>query len=94
MIQIVTQNPIDQMLLNPKDYINEDCDEVILKIIHNDASNPVFLLLGYDRAADCYYFTLEDNDTIEDFYCKEEHLYRVFNEIMEGKGEYEKWVKD
>lgn len=93
MIHILTQNPIDHMLLNPKVYINEGFDEPILTIIHDDASNPVRLLLGYDGIARCYYFTLEDKETSEDFYCENGDLTTMFNEIMEGKGEYEIWVK-
>lgn len=93
MVHILTQNPIDHMLLNPKVYINEGYDEPILKIIHNDASNPVVLLLGYDEIAKCYYFTFEDNETSEDFYCYDGDLTKMFNEIMEGKGDYEIWVK-
>lgn len=93
MIYIITQNPIDHMLRNPKVYVDEDFDEPLLKIIHNDISNPVFLLLGYDEKKDIYYFTLEDNEISEDFYCKDGDLTKMFNEIMDGKGIYELWVK-
>ena len=93
MVHVLTQNPINHMLLNPKAYVSEDFDEPILKIIHNDAANPVFLLLGYDDKEKLYYFTFEDNDVSEDFYCKDGDLTAMFNEIMEGKGDYEIWVK-
>lgn len=93
MIHIFTQNPIDHMLKNPKVYVDETFDELILKIVHNDASNPVSLLLGYDDKEKLYYFTLEDNDTSEDFYCCDGDLTKMFNEIMKGKGEYELWVR-
>lgn len=82
------------MLKNPNAYVDETFDHLILKIIHDDPSNPVSLLLGYDDKKMLYYFTLEDNDTSEDFYCKDGDLTKMFNEIMEGKGEYEIWVKD
>ena len=93
MVHILTQQPINHMLKNPKEYISEDFDEPILKIIHDDASNPVFLLLGYDEKENLYYFTFEDTETSEDFYCKDGDLTKMFNEIMEGKGDYEIWVK-
>lgn len=93
MVHILTQNPIDHMLLNPKMYVSEGYDEPILRIIHGDASNPVLLLLGYDGVAKCYYFTFEDNETSEDFYCYDGDLTKMFNEIMQGKGDYEIWVK-
>lgn len=93
MVYILTQNPIDHMLKNPKAYVSEDFDEPILKFIHNDASNPVHLLLGYDDKEKLYYFTLEDNETSEDFYCKDGDLTKMFDEIMNGKGEYKIWVK-
>ena len=93
MVHILTQNPIDHMLLNPNVYINDGFDEPILKFIKDDVSNPVFLMLGYDSVAKCYYFTLEDNETTEDFYCYGGNLTKMFNEIMNGKGEYSRWVK-
>ena len=93
MVHILTQQPINHMLFNPKVYVSEDHDETILKIIHDDVSNPVFLLLGYDVKENLYYFTFEDNDTSEDFYCHDGDLTKMFNEIMEGKGEYKIWVK-
>lgn len=94
MVHILTQNPINHMLLNPKVYINEGFDEPILKLINGDVSNPVCLMLGYDGVAKCYYFTLEDNEASEDFYCYDGNLTKMFDEIMEGKGEYSRWVKD
>jgi hypothetical protein len=93
MIHILTKKPIIDMLECPSRYIDETFDEPILKIIDGDASNPVFLLLGYDNKEKLYYFTLEDNDTSEDFYCKDNFVIRMFNDILEGKGEYERWVK-
>lgn len=76
----------------PEDEIGTDFDEPLLKIIH-DVSNPVFLLLGYDEKKNLYYFTFEDNEVSEDFYCHNGDLTSMFNEIMQGKGEYEIWVK-
>ena len=93
MVHVLTQNPIDHMLKNPKVYVDETFDETILKIIHDDASNPVFLLLGYDEKKKLYYFTLEDNDTSEDFYCHDRDMTNMFNEIMRGEGKYETWIK-
>lgn len=93
MVHILTQNPIDHMLKNPKAYVSEDFDEPILQIINGDASNSVRLLLGYDEIENLYYFTLEDNETSEDFYCYDGDLIKMFDEIMKGKGEYEIWVK-
>lgn len=93
MVQILTHNVIAFMLNRPEDYISEDFDEPILRIINSDASNPVMLLLGYDEEENLYYFTLEDNETSEDFYCEDGNLVKMFNDIMEGKGEYEIWVK-
>ena len=93
MIHILTQQPIDHMLKNPKAYVDEDFDEPILKIIHNDVSHPVFLLLGYDDKKELYYFTLEDGEVSEDFYCYDGNLTKMFDEIMKGKGDYEIWVK-
>lgn len=80
------------ILQNPEDDIGADFDEPLLKIIH-DVSNPVHLLLGYDAKANLYYFTLEDNEVSEDFYCHDGDLTKMFDEIMQGKGEYEIWVK-
>lgn len=93
MIHILTQNSIDHMLRNPKAYVDESFDEPILKIIHNNVLNPVFLLLGYDDKKNLYYFTLEDNEISEDFYCNDGDLTKMFDEIMQGKGDYEMWVK-
>ena len=93
MVQILTCYPIDDILENPKDYISEDFDKPLLQFIHNDVLNPVVLMLGYNETTNIYYFTLEDNDTSEDFYCFDGNLTKMFNEIMEGKGEYEVWVK-
>jgi hypothetical protein len=67
MVHILTQNPVIDMLENPQEYISEDYDEPILKIVHDDVSNPVFLMLGYDDKEKLYYFTLEDNETSQDF---------------------------
>lgn len=92
MVQILTQHSIDDMLLNPTEYVDESFDVPLLRIVH-DASNPVSLLLGYDDKENLYYFTLEDNDTSEDFYCKDGDLTKMFEEIMQGKGDYEIWVK-
>lgn len=94
MIQILTRKAIVFMLNRPEDYITVDFDEPILRIIKKDASNPVVLLLGYDGQRELYYFTLEDNEVSRDFYCEDGNLVKMFNEIMEGKGEYEVWVKD
>jgi hypothetical protein len=93
MVQILTHYPIDDILENPKDYISEDFDKPLLQFIHHDVSNPVILMLGCNETTNIYYFTLEDNDTSEDFYCFDGNLTKMFNEIMEGKGEYEVWVK-
>lgn len=93
MIHILTNDSIDHILLNPKEYIDETLDKPILKIIDDNVSNPVFLLLGYDDKKNLYYFTLEDNETSEDFYCYDGDLTKMFSEIMEGKGDYEIWVK-
>ena len=92
MVHILTQNPIDHMLKNPKAYVSEDYDEPILKFIHDDASNPVFLMLGCDEE-EGYYFVFEDNETSEYFFCEDGNLTKMFDEIMQGKGEYEIWVK-
>lgn len=93
MVQILTTNPIDDMLENPNEYITVYYDEPILKLIHDDVLNPVLLLLGYDDKRELYYFTLEDKELSQDFYCEDNNLIKMFNEIMEGKGEYEIWVK-
>lgn len=92
MVQILTQHSIDDMLFNPTEYVDESFDRPLLRIVH-DASNPVSLLLGYDAVQKLYYFTLEDNDTSEDFYCEDGDLTKMFDEIMKGKGEYKIWVR-
>lgn len=92
MIYMLTKYSIDDMLEDPKDYIDETYDEPILHIIHDD-SHLVTLLLGYDEKANLYYFTLEDDETSEDFYCYDGNLAQMFDEIMKGKGDYEIWVK-
>lgn len=89
----ISQKFIPGLLKKPNDYISSDFDEPILKIIQEDESNPVYLLLGYDDKISKYYFTLEDNETSIDFYCPDGDLVKMFNEIMEGKGEYGIWVK-
>ena len=93
MVEILTGQSIDGMLRNPDKYASADFDEPLLRIVHDDASNPVLLLLGYDYQKELYYFTLEDNETSEDFYCYDGNLAKMFNEIMEGKGRYEIWVR-
>lgn len=92
MIQVITKYSIDDILQNPKKYIDEDHDKPLLRFVH-DASNPVSLLLGYDNKEKLYYFTLEDNEVSEDFYCKDGNLSKMFDEIIQGKGDYEIWVK-
>lgn len=92
MVHVLTQNPIDHMLKNPKVYISEDYDEPILTIVHDEFS-PTYLLLGYDEKKKLYYFTLEDNEVSEDFYCYDGDLTKMFDEIMQGKGAYEIWVR-
>ena len=92
MIEILTKYSIDDILENPNEYISEDFDEPLLRFDH-DASNPVYLLLGYDDKEKLYYFTFEDNEVSEDFYCKNGYLSKMFEEIMQGKGDYEIWVK-
>lgn len=93
MVQILTRKTIVFMLDHPEDYITVGFDEPILRIIKKDASNPVVLLLGYDEQRELYYFTLEDNEASQDFYCEDGNLAKMFIEIMEGKGEYEIWVR-
>lgn len=93
MIQVITKNPINDMLHNPELYISEDFDEPILKFVNGDVSNPVFLLLGYNEKKKLYYFTLEDNETSEDFYCDDGDLIKMLDEIMQGKGDYKIWVR-
>jgi hypothetical protein len=92
VVQILTQHSIDDMLLNPTEYIDESFDVPLLRFVH-DASNPVSLLLGYDNKEKLYYFVLEDNEVSEDFYCRDGDLTKMFEEIMQGKGDYEIWVK-
>ena len=87
MIQVITNHCIDDILINPEQYIDSNTDTVLLKV------NQVFIMLGYDEGAKCYYFTLEDDVVSEDFYCHDGDLTKMFNEIMEGKGEYRIWTK-
>lgn len=93
MIEILTKYSIDDILENPNEYISEDFDEPLLRFVH-DASNPVYLLLGYDDKEKLYYFTFEDNEMSEDFYCKDGYLSKMFEEIMQGKGDYGIWDRD
>ena len=44
MIQVITKYSIDDILQNPKKYIDEDHDKPLLRFVH-DASNPASLLL-------------------------------------------------
>ena len=81
------------MLQDPDDNFRDDFDEPIVKFIGDDADNPIFLMVGCDENTNDYYFTFENNETFEDFYCKDGDLAKMFNEIMQGKGEYEIWVK-
>ena len=90
-IKIISKYPIKDILQNPAKYIDENDDELLLKFV-NDTSNPVLLLLGYDDENDSYYFTLEDNNSSEDFYCKDGNLPKMFDEIIQGKDDYELWV--
>ena len=93
MIQVITKHPIDSILQNPKLYISEDFDKPILKIVHGETSEPTLLLLGYDEQENLYYFTFEDSETSEDFYCDDGDLAKMFDEIMQGKGDYGIWVR-
>ena len=82
MIQIITQNFINDMLQHPHRYITPEQDELILKSIKEDASNPTLLMLGYDEEKESYYFVVEDNEVSNDIYCETDKLIEVFDSIV------------
>lgn len=90
MVQIITNNSIDDMLLYPEIYVDEYDDIVLLKVFGKDPSNPDILMMGYDDKAESYYFVVEDNEVSEDIYCEKAKITEMFNSIMDKllKGEW------
>lgn len=83
MIQIITEHSIAEMLLCPADYVDQDEDIVLLKVLGEDITNPTILMLGYDDKAGSYYFIVEDNEVSEDIYCEKNRLTEMYGKIIE-----------
>lgn len=81
MIQIVTQNSINDMLRNPDDYIDDYEDIVLLRVIKPNEP-AVMVMLGHDDVMESYYFVVEDDEVSEYTYCKTEMLERKFSDIV------------
>lgn len=83
MIETLCKENIEEVLKNPRDYVDSSEDIVLLKIHHSDdISNPTYIMLGVDEY-DKYYLVVEDNDVSEDYVPKDEAtLLELFDEIL------------
>lgn len=83
MIEVVHSENIEDILINPQDYVDSSEDVVLLKIHHSDdISNPTYIMLGVDEY-DKYYLVVEDNDVSEDYIPKDgATLSELFDEIL------------
>ena len=88
MIQIVTKHNINDVLLNPRQYIDDEEDVVLLKMFGEDTSNPVMLMVGMEVESgdgendECYYFVEEDNDVSIYHHCKETDLQATYERLL------------
>ena len=83
MLQVIAKENIDEILNNPQDYVDDEEDKALVKIIEDDASNPTFILIGQDENDKCYYLVVEDNDVSEDYYLEaNKTLLDLFKELL------------
>lgn len=80
MTQTVSKEDIDEILKNPKDFVDETFDKP-LAIIHDD--NPVWILIGQNEDDGRYYLVVEDDEVSEDYYPENnETLAQLFDRII------------
>lgn len=83
MLQVIAKENIDEILNNPQDYVDDEEDKALVKIIEDDASNPTFILIGQDENDKRYYLVVEDNDVSEDYYLEaNKTLLDLFKELL------------
>jgi hypothetical protein len=80
-IQIMTQANLDEILQNPKDFVDETFDKPLVKIL---SDNPVWILIGRNENDGRYYLVVEDDEVSEDYYPENnETLEQLFDRIIE-----------
>jgi hypothetical protein len=83
MIQVMCNENIEEVLLNPSEYVDFREDKALIRYYGKDKSNPTYILVGQDEY-DKFYLVIEDNDVSEDVYLAEnETLLSVFVRLLE-----------
>lgn len=88
MIEIVTKYSVEEMLLNPDNYIGDEEDIVLLKVFGKNFESPVMLMVGVedesddDENDDRYYFVEEDNEVSIYHHCTKEDLLSTYKTLL------------
>lgn len=82
MFQVITKNPLDELIRNPRNYLTIEEDEVLLQFTHRHTGETFYLMAGIDDDSQQLYLVLEDEDQTSDIYCKDDNFYNNFCELM------------
>jgi hypothetical protein len=84
MIQVVSNNNIEDILTFPQYYVDSSQDLALLRIYHsNDINNPTYIMIGCDEY-DKYYLVVEDNETSEDYIPEDgQSLTELFEKLLD-----------
>ena len=84
MVKTVCNENIEDVLADPKNYVDETCDKPLVAVFSSAAvDHPTYIMIGYDEKNECFYLVVEDLEVSEDYYLKEgQTLETLFDELL------------
>ena len=82
MIQVITKNPLDELIKQPRNYLSTEEDEILISFTHSYTGEIFYLMAGIDENNGSLYFVLEDDDQSEDIYCDDDMFYKNYCQLL------------